>query len=448
MVENLQKRFARYIKEKNLFTPEDKILLTVSGGVDSMVMLTLCEALNYNIGVAHCNFSLREKESDEDEVMVEEYCKKLKVPFFNMRFATKQEMERTGESVQMAARRLRYDWFERLALEEGYNIIAIAHHADDSIETFFINLFRGTGLKGLTGITKMRGKVVRPMLFTSRKEILEYAHENKVEYREDSSNRSTKYLRNKIRLGLIPRIREINPKFTELMGNNIQRLSDAQHFIQTSIERLRAQILTTSSTQNIIDPSLIDDDYPVGFVIYEILSSYGFKGDVVESLVRSIEQQNSGKKFYSKENVAYIDRGKIIIEPIEEDDPCECLLAEFSTKIYCGNSMIYVEKLDIDEIESLNVADNVALLDLEKLSFPLTARRWAEGDNFIPLGLTGHKKVSDMLIDAKVSVSEKKRQFVLCNGEEIVWLIGRRINEKYKITKQTEYVLRLTQEVV
>ena len=224
---NLIETFQRYIEENSLATHDDRILLTVSGGVDSMVMLSLFTRCGYRVGVAHCNFQLRGTESDEDEVLVEEEAKKYGVEFYNKRFETKAEMERTGESMEMAARRLRYAWFDALSHEHGYTAVAIAHHADDSIETFFINLLRGTGLRGLTGISTQVGKIIRPLLFASRREILEYAVQNRIPFREDSSNRSTKYLRNKIRLGLIPRIREINPKFTSLMSRNLARLTDA-----------------------------------------------------------------------------------------------------------------------------------------------------------------------------------------------------------------------------
>ena len=266
---NLPEAFQRYIDENRLVSHDDRILLTVSGGVDSMVMLSLFTRCGYSVGVAHCNFQLRGTESDEDEVLVEEEAAKYGVPFYNKRFETAAEMERTGESMEMAARRLRYAWFDRLSREHGYTAVAIAHHADDSIETFFINLLRGTGLRGLTGISAQIGKVVRPLMFASRKEILEYAVQQRIPFREDSSNRSTKYLRNKIRLGLIPRIREINPKFTLLMRRNLARLTDAQLFINHGIERIRGEAVESRDGIDTIRPERIDPAFPREFVIYE-----------------------------------------------------------------------------------------------------------------------------------------------------------------------------------
>lgn len=443
-------RFKSYIKENELFTAEDKVLLTVSGGVDSMVMLSLFVSSGYNIAVAHCNFQLRGDESQEDELLVENEAKRYGVPFYNKRFDTKAEIERTGESVQMVARRLRYEWFNEIAINDGCKVIAIAHHADDSIETFFINLMRGTGLKGLTGIHNVVGKVVRPMLFASRKDILDYAHINKIPFREDSSNSSTKYLRNKIRLGLIPRIREINSRFTELMVANVNRLTEAQRFIARSIEIIRQQVEErTEEGQIVIHPDKIDREFPVGFVIYEILrQNYGFKGDVVDSLCKALASNHTGKRFYARDYVAYVDRGRIIVEAISENDSCSVYIDKGTNRIYCGNSVLFVEVLDIDNVDVLKVNENVALLDADKVEFPLEVRKWREGDSFIPFGMSGRKKVSDFLIDAKVSMSDKRRQFVLTNGDDIVWLVGKRISDQYKIEKKTESVLKIVKETL
>ncbi len=441
--------FEQYIKENRLLTPDDRVLLTVSGGVDSMVMLRLFTQSGYRVGVAHCNFQLRGQESDDDEVLVAEEAARLGVPCCNRRFDTQAEMERTGESMEMAARRLRYAWFEELCREQGYTAVAVAHHADDSIETFFINLLRGTGLRGLTGISTQVGRIVRPLLFASRKEILEYAVANKIPFREDSSNRSTKYLRNKIRLGLIPRIREISPKFTALMQRNIGRLTEAQQFIDHGIERIRREAVTTCEGTEIIHLERIDPAFPRGFVIYELLgSAYGFKGDVIDALCRALDQQATGRRFYSREHVAYVDRGTIAVAPIPDDDACSTTVEYGAARSYCGNSVLYYEYADIDAIKEFGVPEQIAQVDADKLHYPLTLRRWQEGDWFVPFGMTGRKKVSDFLTDAKVSAAEKQRQFVLLSDEEIVWLVGRRIDDRFRLSESTENVLRITKEIV
>lgn len=449
MTFNLEEAFENYIRENELCTHDDKILLTVSGGVDSMVMLSLFNRCGYKVGVAHCNFQLRGEESEEDEVLVEREAQKFGVECYNRRFETKAEMERTGESMEMAARRLRYAWFAELCASEGYTVVAVAHHADDSIETFFINLLRGTGLRGLTGISRQIGHIIRPLMFASRHEITDYALSHHIPYREDSSNRSTKYLRNKIRLGLIPRIREINPKFTPLMTRNIGRLMDAQRFINHGIERIMREAVTSADGVDTIHVDRIDPDFPLGFVIYELLNSmYGFKGDVIDSLCHALEHNATGRRFYSREHVAYIDRGNILVMDIPDGDECEVEVERTAVRSYCGNSVLFYERCDIDTIKTFGVPENTAQVDADLLNYPLTLRRWREGDRFVPFGMEGSQKVSDYLIDHKVSMAEKQRQFVLLSGDEIVWLVGRRIDDRYRLTKKTENVLRITKEIV
>ncbi len=445
----LIKNFQRYIAHYGLIPAGKRLLLTVSGGVDSMVMLSLFIESGYRVGVAHCNFQLRGVESEEDEELVAREAARYGVPCYNRRFDTAGEMERTGESMEMAARRLRYAWFEELCQNEGYDLIAVAHHADDSIETFFINLLRGTGLRGLTGIHTQNGRLIRPLMFASRKEILEYAVAHHIPFREDSSNRSTKHLRNKIRLGLVPRIREINAKFTDLMRRNIGRLTDAQRFIDSAIEVVRREVLSSEGGIDRIEVERINGAYPRNFVIYELLNSaYGFKGDVVDALCIALGQGLTGRRFYAREYVACIDRGTILIERISTEDPCEVQVAEGALRSYCGNSVLYYEKCDIGTIKEFGVPPHIAQLDADKLKFPLTLRRWREGDWFVPFGMTGKRKVSDFLIDNKVSMAEKERQFVLLSGEEIVWVVGRRIDNRYALGDETDTVFRITKEIL
>ena len=449
MERQLQTRFEKYVGDNRLFTREDRILLAVSGGVDSMVMMSLFARCGYDCTVAHCNFQLRGSESDEDEVLVAGEAARLGLQSFNRRFDTAGEMERTGDSMEMTARRLRYDWFHDLCEEYGYTVIAIAHHIDDSIETFFINLLRGTGLKGLTGISNRRGRVVRPLMFATRKEITEYAVAWGIPYREDSSNRSTKYLRNKIRLGLVPMIREINPKFTDLMRSNIDHLTDARLFIAQAIEIMGREIVESRDGVDILHAERIDGGYPRNFVIYELMNArYGFKGDTVAALCRAMNEGQCGKRFYSRNYVAYVERGDILVAPVAEDDACETTVEANALRAYCGNSVLMFEHADIDISMGFGVPENMAQLDADKLQWPLMLRRWREGDRFVPFGMTGSKSVSDFLTDCKVPTPERQRQFVLVSGEDIVWLVGRRIDDRYKLTSGTENVLRITREII
>ena len=286
-------------------------------------------------------------------------------------------------------------------------------------------------------------------MFASRREILEYAVAQKIPFREDSSNRSTKYLRNKIRLGLIPRIREINPKFTDQMRRNIDRLTDTQLFIDAAVAHMREDVVTQADGIATIHVERIEAAYPRNFAVYELLSSqYGFKGDVCDALCRALSEAATGRRFYAREYVATVDRGRILVERIAPGDACEVTVEQGAQRSYCGNMVLYFEACDIDDIRAYDVPEQVALLDADLLRYPLRLRRWREGDWFIPFGMAGRKKVSDFLIDAKVSMPEKERQFVLLSGDEIVWLVGRRIDDRYRLTDRTENVLRITKEII
>ena len=447
--EALLQGFEEYVARHELFSHEDKVLLTVSGGVDSMVMLTIFVRLGYNVGVAHCNFGLRGAESDEDTEMVQREAERLGVVCHTKCFDTKGEMERSGDSMEMVARRQRYEWFYELCDTEDYSVIAVAHHTNDSIETFFINLIRSTGLRGLTGINRQLGRVVRPMLFATRKDILEFALHNKVPYREDSSNLSTKYLRNKIRLGLLPALREINPKFTAVMRGNLYRLEDAQRFIDASIGRIREAVVHREGDIDIINIEDIDPIYPREFVLYELLNStYGFKGDIVEELYRAVRSGTTSRRFYSRDYCAYLDRGRVMVAPITEEDDCEVDVEATAMRSYCGNSVLYYEHTDIDNVSEYNLPAEVALLDEAKLHYPLRLRRWRDGDSFVPFGMAGHKKVGDFLTDQKVPLVERGRQFVLLSGEDIVWVVGRRVDDRYRIDSKSENILKITKYTI
>ncbi len=420
----LSDNFEQFIAAKQLFTHNDRILLAVSGGVDSMVMLALFVRCGYKVAVAHCNFCLRGAESDKDEALVRATAEKYGLELHCTHFDTRAEM---------AARRLRYAWFEQLRREHNYTVVAVAHHADDAAETFFINLLRGTGLRGLTGISARVGHIVRPMLFASRADILAYAADEEIAFREDASNHSREYLRNRIRLDIVPRLREINPDFTALMSRNFARLEAVQRFIDGCIDRIRAQAVTSAGDIDTIHTDLIDKSLPQKFVLYSLLNAgYGFKGKTVDELCCALANGRTGRRFYAGGYIASIDRGNIVIAPIV---PTE------------GQAILQYEYLTRDEITETKTPPHIALLDADKLQFPLVLRHWQEGDRFVPFGMKGHKKVSDFLIDAKRSLPEKERQEVLLSGDEIVWVVGLRIDERYRITHETKNVLRITQNL-
>lgn len=442
---SLVARFREFITTHQLIGNDDRVLLAVSGGVDSMVLMRLMADAGYRFAVAHCNFQLRGAESDGDERFVEQEVAKLGVEYHSTRFDTEGVMAETGESMEMAARRLRYEWFEELCDKHGYSVVAVAHHLDDSIETCFINMLRGTGLRGLTGISVRNRRVVRPLLFATRDEILSFAKDRNVLFREDSSNSSTKYLRNRIRHEFVPKMREINPQYTSVMRRNIAMLDYAQQYIDASIARIKSDVLQASGDGYIFDVNAIDASLPRSFVIYEILNSeFGFKGDVVDDICAALNSGVSGRRFYTPLIEAVVDRGSVIITPKNRAvTRCDALLIKEEGSYEYGGQIVRFECLDIEAVDTLNQGANVALLDADKIAYPLQVRVWRDGDSFVPLGMRGHKKVSDFLVDNKVSVVDKERQLLLLSDGDVAWVVGRRIDNRFAITKNTQRVLRV-----
>lgn len=423
-------KFQDYIQRQTLFTTDDRILLGVSGGVDSMVMLDLFIRCGYEIGVAHCNFNLRGQESDREETLVRQVAAENNLPFHVVHFDTMAESTRTGESIQMAARRLRYEWFGEICTTYNYDKVAIAHHGNDSTETFFINLIRGTGLRGITGISSTNGRIVRPLLFAHRDTITWWASENGVRFLNDSSNGAIKYLRNRLRHDILPRLADTSNSFMDTMADNIARLEQAQRFIDNQMVRIRNKVM---ENDNVIEVHKLKEEGDLNFLLFEILRPYGFAPEVIEDLVRSIDK--TGKQFISPLHIASLDRGRILIterkqKPVEEET-----LSEDDPRI---------EWLTINDFSTLITPSNIALLSADSLQFPLKIRKWRSGEWFIPLGMHSQKLVSDYLIDAKVPLIEKERQTVLLSGNSLIWLIGRRIDDRYKVTERTKRVVRIT----
>ncbi len=444
---SLVESFRAYIAVHGLFSHDDKILVAVSGGVDSMVLMRLMAAEGYRFAVAHCNFQLRGLESDGDEHLVEEEARRYGVEYHSIHFDTEGVMAETGESMEMAARRLRYEWLDKLCVAHGYDVVAIAHHLDDSIETHFINMLRGTGLRGLTGIAMRNKRIVRPMLFATRKDILDYAIVNDIAFREDSSNRSMKYLRNRVRHEVVPKLTEINAQYASVMARNMMMLDQAQQYIDASIALVKRDALKVYDNGYRLDVSVIDDMLPRNFVIYEILNSeFGFRRESVENICSALDDGVSGRRFYTSNMEAIVDRGSIIVMPrCEADAAGDMLLIDEGDCCHkYGEQVITFEYLGVESIATLNQGANVALLDADKLVYPLSLRVWRDGDSFVPFGMKGRKKISDFLVDNKVSIVDKRQQLLLLSDDRVVWVVGRRIDNRYAVTNNTRMILRVS----
>ena len=430
------------IEKHNLFSiTNDSILIGVSGGVDSMVLLDCLQKLNYKVSIAHCNFNLRGKESDDDEKFVGEYAQKNNITFHKASFNTKQYAKEHKSSIEMAARELRYEWFESLCKEFSYSKIAIAHNQNDTIETFFINLLRSSGIKGLQGIPIQNGNIVRPLLSVSRTEIETYAKDNKISFRIDSSNLTNDYVRNKIRNIILPAFSEIQESANDSFYTSIGHLEQAFTVYDSTIQNIIPTIITKTEHGITIDENLLMKHDFASTILFEILHPFGFNSDTISQIFESFNTQ-SGKQFESDSHIALHDRNKLLIQKKNiENNTFEHLINEdFPNKITIPLGTISISKTSKKSIQ-IDANKKNAYLDFNKLSFPLKIRNWEPGDSFMPFGMKGNKKVSDFLIDEKISILEKQKILVIESNNDIVWIVGQRISQKYAISDLTTDVL-------
>ena len=431
--------FTAFIKREKLFLPNEKILLAVSGGIDSMVMCQLFHQAGFNFDLAHCNYQLRGLESNEDEEFVETMALKYKVQLYSIRFDTAPFAETQDMSIQMAARELRYNWFEEICTSHHYNYIATAHHQDDSIETFFINLIRGTGITGLHGILPKQGNIIRPLLFANKTNIIDFAEKSQLKFREDSSNASDKYLRNKIRHHIIPTLKEVNPSIENTLMNTIERLKDAETIVKTQVEKLRKEMVKQEGDTDTISISELQKLNPLSTYLFELLKPYQFNSSTSEEIKNALNGE-SGKVFYSKTHQVLKDRALLIISKKKTDESTKQSLNQETKKKAIGLELVKLESKILPANMEIPQSPNLAALDYDKLTFPLTTRKWKEGDSFYPLGMKGKKKLSDFFIDNKLSLNQKENTWLLTSADNIVWVIGMRIDNRFKVTDKTKKI--------
>lgn len=434
-------KLLQYSTEHQLFKKDDHILVATSGGVDSVVLVHVLHALNISIGVAHCNFQLRGEEANQDELHVRTIAKQLNIPFFSIRFDTEQVAKEKGISIQMAARELRYDWFEQIRKENNYTFIATAHHLDDDIETFFMRSLQGSGLKGLTGISPKNGKVIRPLLFATKEQIRRYAESKSLFFREDASNQENKYVRNAIRNKLIPLLQEIYPEADKTVPRTLQNLKEAYELYLFSLHQITHKIVFDTGKEQIIEFNKLLKYPTPKTILFEIVQPLGFTFSQVEDLYCSF-QQPEACFFYSETHRMIKDRKRIYISPREELDTSIKFMDKPKGKIRCADYTLELKTVPIQKFKP-NSKANVACLDMHKLEFPLQLRYWKPGDYFYPLGLEKKKKLSRFFIDNKVPVVEKEKTQVLLSGDKIIWVVGHRIDNRFKVTSKTREVLRI-----
>jgi len=434
-------RFRDYIIEKKLIGSNDRVLAAVSGGIDSMVMAELLLEAGIKPGIAHCNFCLRGKESDGDEEFVRAFAEKKGLPFFTIRFETGRYAVENHVSIQMAARELRYEWFEKTRKENGFNRIAVAHNLNDNIETLLLNLARGTGLTGLSGIKPLSGHIIRPLLFATREEITRYSKEKKVHFREDTSNAQTKYIRNKIRHKIIPLLKEINPSAEAALNETALRNAELDEFMVKKINDLRNGLITHDKEDITIEIMDLGKEAINRSVLYELFKPWGITGANLPELEKVIKGR-TGARLITPGHILTKNRGQIIISTLRQQ---ESIFYSASTADDL-KSLPFIESaefLNRSMIETIPAGSNIACLDAAKVIFPVTIRKKVAGDYFYPLGMDRKKKISDFLIDERYSLPEKEKILVMESANRIVWVIGCRIDNRFRITGKTERIFMI-----
>lgn len=438
----MQEKLEAFISENNLFCKNHRILIALSGGVDSVVLVTLMHKANYNIALAHCNFHLRDEESNRDEAFVRSWAKENNVELFVKEFDTYGYMKENKISLEMAARDLRYEWFNSLMETKKFDFLCTAHHLDDSIETFFINLLRGTGIAGLHGIQAKNDKITRPLLFATREEILNYAKENNITYVEDSTNAETKFTRNKIRHNLFPILKEINPNFENALKKDIEYLNDTEFIFRKEIEKAKSEIIEKENDLIKINISKLLSLNPMKIYLYEILSEYGFNEANINDISQSFEEI-SGKQFFSKSHRIVKDRQYLFIEKRKENP-----INDFYLINQNQGSLIFPLKMQFEILKDLRFINiskekTIAMLDYDLLKFPLILRKWRQGDSFVPFGMKKEKKLSDYFTSNKYSLLDKENQWILCSEDKILWIVGERIDDRFRISNKTKNILKI-----
>jgi len=428
----MKNKVQHFITEKSLFTREDKLILGISGGADSVCLMHILLALGYSFELAHCNFNLRGEESDADEDFVKELAKNHQLKIHVKQFDTLAYAAENKISTQMAARDLRYAWFDKLLIKSSAKYLAIAHHANDDVETFFINLVRGSGLKGFLGIKEKNNVIVRPLLSVSRLEIEQYLKDRDLVFREDSSNASVKYLRNKIRHELMPLLAEMNPSIQQTVKDEMRILEGVSKIYASKVEEVRKDLTQEKNGIVQFKISALLALNPLHTYLYELLAPYGFY--TVEAISKALQGQ-SGKQFFSSTHQLIVDRENIFISLLNKENE----VFEITEKT-TGLVHPLEVKFKVTSDKTIIYDNDIAQLDVERLRFPLTLRKWKEGDKFMPLGMKKFKKLSDFFIDNKFSIIDKQEQWLLCSDVDIVWLVGCRIDERYKLATNTKKV--------
>jgi tRNA(Ile)-lysidine synthase len=433
----------QFISEKQLFSQNDTVLLTVSGGIDSIVLFDLFLKAGFNFAVAHCNFCLRGDESDKDEQFVCDLATQHGIPFHVKRFDTNTFATNHALSIQMAARELRYAWFEELATTFQYNHIATAHQLNDIIETTLINLSRGTGIAGIHGIPEKNGGVIRPLLFASRDQIHAYAENTHLKWREDQSNVDTKYARNLIRQEVVPALKKLNPNLEETFRQNTERFKGTEQLFKFHIEQYRKQLLKPTPHGFSISINDVENTPTPATILTELLLPFGFNFSTIQRIYKN-KNQEAGASYYSATHLLQKNRIDWLILSIEEIEDFTCEVTKHDIEITLPGGSLTITTIRSEDFKGFSQSKNMFYTDKDLLNWPLKIRNWENGDKFQPFGMQGIKKISDFLNDIKMPSNVKRKTSVMTSNGQIIWLIGYRMSELAKITTSTKEIVIFT----
>lgn len=438
----LEHRVLKFIKAHQLTKEGDKILVALSGGLDSMVLLHLLNRLHYTVIASHCNFNIRGEEAAADEALCEETCSELNIPYFARHFETIQYAGEKKISVQMAARELRYSWFNSLLMNHGYQHIATGHHKNDQAETILLKLISGKSIESLRGIPVRNNQIIRPLLDCTKEELLLYAKEKDIKWRDDSSNEESKYQRNFLRNEIMPLLHVLNPSIDENLSLFAERMAAWNVLAEEGISHLLATVKEEKGDLTYFDFQRIMDHPAKKMLLWKLLSPYGFEGSVIDDI--ACGEIHSGKKFFSSANTLTFDRNGFFLEKTApKGDPEVHLVTRNMKSIALTEGTVQMSLITAPLSAELFKEAHSAFLDSSLLTFPLIIRNWKEGDSFYPLGMNHPKKLSDYFIDKKIPVPEKHKKLVVISGGQIVWIIDERIDHRYRITENTVEVLHL-----
>ncbi len=439
---DLLEKFIQFNKKQNLFQPKDKLLLAVSGGVDSVVLCALCKEAGYDFAIAHCNFKLRGAASDSDEKFVQQLAETCNVPFYGTHFNTSTIVSETKKSIEEAARDLRYDWFAAIAKEHGFQFILTAHHADDNIETVAMNFFRGTGIKGLRGILPKHNNIVRPLLFARRAELEAFVQTNNLAFVTDHTNAENDYTRNYFRNEILPLVSKSYPHAKDNILKNIQRFTETEILYQQAIAIHVKKLVERKGVEVHIPILKLLKTVPLATVMYEIIKEYGFTAHQAGEAVLLL-QRETGKYVSSATHRIIKNRHWLIIAAMQNTEALHILVEEKDTNIVFEAGELRMEKQDAAKFQP--AADNlIATLDAAEITFPLLLRRWKMGDYFYPLGMKKKKKVNRFLNDLKLSLTQKENTWVLEMDKKIIWVVGKRIDDRFKVAPSTKNILTIS----